>query len=97
MGLEGIPRVRNLSFNNIKMAGQRLLWVTSISPDKPVENLTVSNVMGTCRNAINVANIKNLILKSINVTGFEGDFIRTNNVTGPDIEKIKQPSDTMAG
>lgn len=93
-GPDAIPRVRNLTFTNIKTEARRFLWVTSISPDKPVENLNVSNVYGTCQEAISISNIRNLSLRNINLTGFTGDFIRMENVTGTNLEKIKTPRDT---
>lgn len=80
-GLDGIPHVANLSFTNIKMTAGNLLVATAIAPEKPVENLSVSNVTGTCTNGVNVANIKNLSLKNIQVTGFQGELVKSTNVT----------------
>jgi polygalacturonase len=96
-GLDGIPRVQNLTFNNLKTQARRLLWVTSISPDKPVEGLTLSDVTGTCQEPINISNMRNVVLRNINITGYTGDFIKAQNVTGPSFEKIKEPKDTAAG
>lgn len=94
-GPDGIPDVKNLTFTNIKTEARRLLWVTSIAPEKPVQNLSISNVTGICPEPINISNINNLSLKNIDVTGVSGDFIKAQNVTGPNFEKIKEPKDTV--
>src|SRR5262249_16700426 len=94
-GMDGFPRTGNFTFNNIKSQAEQLLLVTAIAPDKPMYGFKFTNISGTCKGAIKVSNIKNLMLKNINVTGYDGDFLTASNVTGPNIEKIKEPKDTM--
>jgi polygalacturonase len=95
-GEDAFPRVKNLTFNNIKTEAGRLLRVTSISPNRPVENFTLSNVTGKAQTAIDIKNMKDVKLINVDVSGYQGDFIRTENVTGPRIEQIKAPADTKA-
>ncbi|HVT90504.1 MAG TPA: glycosyl hydrolase family 28 protein [Tepidisphaeraceae bacterium] len=95
-GLAGIPHVTNISLNNIRTKAPTFVNGTTISPEKPVENVTLSNITGTSQRGINVANIKNLVLKNIDLTGFQGEFLQARNVTGPNIDKIKSPQDTTA-
>jgi hypothetical protein len=54
--------------------------------DKPVENLSVRNVSGTCRRAIRLANMRGVDLKEIQLTGFTGPMIQISNVTGSGLE-----------
>jgi hypothetical protein len=81
--------VKNLTFNNIKTQSPRLLRVTSISPQRPVENLTVSNVTGTAQVPIDIKNMKGVKLININLSGFEGEMVRSENVSELDTAQIK--------
>jgi polygalacturonase len=88
-GEDAYPRVKNLTFNNIKTQSPRLLRVTSISPQRPVENLTVSNVTGTAQVPIDIKNMKGVKLININLSGFEGEMVRSENVSELDTAQIK--------
>jgi polygalacturonase len=94
-GMDAFPRLANITLNNVKTQARDLFVVTAIAPEKPAENITFSNVTGTCRSGIKASNIKNFTLKNIDVSGYQGPFLTVENVTGPKIESIKEPKDTQ--
>jgi polygalacturonase len=75
-------RVRNISFNKVlvKDVGE-LVSVRNVTPEQPVEGLTLSEISGSCRKGITLSNVKNARLASLNLTGFQGQLLSTNNVT----------------
>ena len=75
-------RVRNISFNKVlvKDVGE-LVSVRNVTPEQPVEGLTLSEISGSCRKGITLSNVKNARLASLNLTGFPGQLLSTNNVT----------------
>jgi polygalacturonase len=94
-GVDAYPHLANITLNNVKTQARDLFVVTAIAPEKPAENITFSNVTGTCQNGIKAQNIRNFTLKNINVSGYQGPFLTVENVTGPKIESIKVPKDTQ--
>jgi polygalacturonase len=92
-GSDGLTQAGQITFSNIKVNVPTLLDARLLSPDKPLDGLSISNVTGTCRHAINLANIRNATLRDIHVTGYNGVFLTTTNVTG--LEKITSPDDTF--
>jgi polygalacturonase len=94
-GVDAYPHLANITLNNVKTQARDLFVVTAIAPEKPAENITFSNVTGTCQNGIKAQNIRNFTLKNINVSGYQGPFLNVENVTGPKIESIKEPKDTQ--
>lgn len=95
-GIAGWTPARNINFSNIKASVGTLLDEHLVSPEKPVDGLTISNVTGTCRRAISLANISNVTLRDIHVTGFTGAFLTKNNASGPGLDKIMTPEDTFS-
>ncbi|MGA3181131.1 MAG: glycoside hydrolase family 28 protein [Verrucomicrobiota bacterium] len=93
-GLAGWTPARRISFSNIKVNVTTLLDAHLVSPDKPLDGLSISNVTGVCRRAINLANITNATLRDILVTGYTGPFLTKTNATGPGLDKITTPDDT---
>ena len=86
-GIDGIPTIKNFSFNNIRVNNVPVLVDgSSVHPDKPLDGFTFTNVTGTCINGISLANIKNANLKNIVVTGYSGSLLGINNVTGKGLE-----------
>jgi hypothetical protein len=83
-GAAGLTEAGQITFSNIKANVGTLLDAHLISPDKPIEGLSISDVSGACRRAINLANIRNATLRGIHVTGYTGPFLTATNVTGPD-------------
>jgi polygalacturonase len=86
-GDEGIPRVRNFKFSNIRLHDcPQVADVTGVHSRKPLEGFALTNVTGNCAKGISLANIRNAELRDIRVTGFTGPLVSTFNVTGTGIE-----------
>ena len=52
-------------------------------PEKPVENLSVSDVTGTCQKAITISNARGVDLTNITVTGYKSkQLVTLDNVQG---------------
>ncbi len=83
----GLPSAKNLRFSNIRLANAgAVVEATQISPEKPVEGLSLSHVTGTCTKGITLANITGVELGDIHVTGFEGPVLATRDVQGTGLE-----------
>jgi polygalacturonase len=93
-GLAGLTAARGIAFSNIKVAVTTLLDEHSVSAQKPLDGLSISNVTGTCRRAITLANITDVVLRDIHVTGYTGAFLTRTNATGPGLDKIVTSGDT---
>jgi polygalacturonase len=86
-GEEGIPRLRNFRFSNVKLENcAALAEVTSIHPDKPLEGFSLTNVSGACGKGIALANIRKAEIRNIRISGFAGPLIAIHNVTGKGLE-----------
>jgi polygalacturonase len=85
-GLLGYPEGRNFSFANIRLAGGTLADISQVSAEKPLNNLTLENITGTCAKGIAMQHVNNAVLRRINVTGFAGPLVSTNAVTGTGLE-----------
>ncbi|HWB33514.1 MAG TPA: glycoside hydrolase family 28 protein [Acidobacteriaceae bacterium] len=82
-GLAGIPLFRNFKFSNVRVNDVPFLVdVTHIDPKKPLDELTLENITGTCKKGIELAYVKNAHLSGIKVTGFEGPLLATTHTTG---------------
>jgi polygalacturonase len=82
-GLDGIPAVRNIHFSDIRVKDvPTLVQATAISPQKPLDGFSLTNVTGTCSKGIFLANAKNVKLTNIAVKGYDGALLNTYNVTG---------------
>ena len=75
--------LKNISFQKIRVqeVGE-LVNATNISPARPGDGLTFSDISGTCARAISLANLTNVNLSKIRVTGFAGPLVTANNVSG---------------
>ena len=82
--IEKWARVRNISFNNIKVndVGE-LVTATNVPPERPIDGLSLSNITGTCRKGITLVNVVNVKVDGINVTGFQGPLLTTNTTSAP--------------
>lgn len=82
-GLLGYPCARNLSFNNVRLhdAGE-IVRAVNVSPEKPVQGLSLTNITGTAAKGMRFHHVRDLVLKNIDVTGCEDDYIVTEDVTG---------------
>src|SRR5262249_53020226 len=71
-GDDGIPTAKRFRFSNINVDCGTLVDAFSISPAKPVDGFSLSNVTGTCAKGITLANMTDVELADINVTGYDG-------------------------
>ena len=85
-GDAGYPVGRNFSFSNVRVDCGTLADVTKISPLKPLQGLTLSNITGKCQRGISLVNVSGARLSGIHVTGFTGPLLATDNATGTGLE-----------
>ena len=73
--------VKNVSFSHVTLNNVQALVVgTSVPKDRPLDDLTLSDITGNCNRGISLANVLNAKFDGINVTGYNGALFRTNNV-----------------
>src|SRR5207247_8052460 len=95
-GDDAVPHVANIKITGAKVNTDVLIEAKSVAAEKPVEGLSLSEISGTCKQAITLNNVRDVELKDIAVTGFTGPFITATNVTGPGIDNIHSPHDTIS-
>ncbi len=79
----GIPLARNLSFKDVRLHdASEIVKAVNISPEKPVQGLSLKNITGTAQKGMRFNHIRGLMLKDIDVTGYEGELITVEDVTG---------------
>ena len=82
-GLEGVPTVRNFTFERIKVTDAPVLVeAVNIHPDKPLDGFTLRNITGTAGKGMSLANMRNVTLANIDVTVAQGPKLAISNVTG---------------
>jgi polygalacturonase len=82
-GKDGIPTIKNFKFSHIHVTGVPILVHGSgITPDKPLEGFTLTDVTGTCAKGMTFANVNKIELRNIRVTGFVGHLLSISNVHG---------------
>ncbi|WP_225421228.1 glycoside hydrolase family 28 protein [Sphingomonas parva] len=82
-GLEGIPTVRNFTFERIRVKDVPILVeAVNIHPEKPLDGFTLRGIKGTCGHGITLANMRNVTLEAIDVNVFSGPKVAMANVTG---------------
>lgn len=91
LGDEGIPTAKNYRFNNIKVNCGTLVNATAISPSKPLDGLSLTNISGTCKKSIALTNITHVELKDLQVTGNDGPMLTIDNVQGTGLENAALP------
>jgi polygalacturonase len=90
-GLAGFPLGRNFSFTNVRVTNcTRLIDAKDISPQKPLEGLSLANITGNCTNGISLANISGAKLRDIRVNGYTGAFLTLTNVQGVGLQEPKR-------
>jgi polygalacturonase len=88
--VEKWTRMTNIRFNHIQVENiMDLVLAQNISPARPVDGLTLTDIHGTCRRALVLANMTNVMLANINVTGYQGAFLTQTNVQGSGLEMPK--------
>lgn len=86
-GHDGIPTVRNFTFERIKVTDVPVLVeAVNIHPDKPLDGFVLKDITGTAKKGMILANIKNVTLKNIDVQVAEGPKLAISKVTGKGLE-----------
>ena len=86
-GEEGIPRLRNFRFSNVRLQNApALAEATLIHPDKPLEGFSLTKVTGTCAKGVTLANVRKAEIRQIQITGLSGPLLGIHNVTGKGLE-----------
>ena len=79
-GLAGYPLGKNFRFSNVTVTNcPKLVDAKDISPEKPLDGLSLANITGACSSGITLANIMNAKWRDIHVTGFTGALITQTN------------------
>ena len=82
-GLAGYPAGKNFCFANVRVTNcTKLVEARDISPQKPLEGLSLADITGNCTNGISLANISGAKLHGIKVTGYAGSLLTLTNVQG---------------
>jgi len=86
-GDEGIPTAKNWRFSNVTVRDvPKLVQATELDPKKPLDELWLTNITGTCKEGIFLAHVRHAVLRDIRVTGFSGALLNTIDVTGKGLE-----------
>lgn len=86
-GLIGYPEARNLNFSDIHLVNATVLVEgAQISPDKPVDGLTIANVSGSVAKGITLAHMRNVSLKNIRASGYAEPLLRITDVQGAGLD-----------
>lgn len=86
-GLEGVPTVRNFTFERIRVKDVPVLVeAVQIHPDKPLDGFVFKDISGTSGRGMTLANMTNVVLENINVNVFSGPKLAIDNVTGRGLE-----------
>jgi polygalacturonase len=87
--LEKWPRVRNLSFTNVRVQDvTRLVAATNIPKERPLDGFALADISGDCARGLSLANMTNVNLSKINATGFSGPLVTTENVQGTGLDQL---------
>jgi polygalacturonase len=83
-------RIQNIHFSNVLVENvSDLVLAQNIPAAMPLDELSISNVMGTCGRAFRLANMTNVSLAAIKVTGYRSAFVTQTNVQGSGLEAPK--------
>jgi polygalacturonase len=79
-GLAGYPLGKNFRFAGVTVTNcPKLVDAKDISPEKPLEGLSLAHITGTCASGISLANIMDATLRDIHVAGFNGALVKQMN------------------
>lgn len=86
-GLIGYPTATRLAFSNVRLRNANaIVEAVQVSPEKPIEGLTLTNVTGTAAKGISIQHARGVVLRGIAVTGFTTPLLATSDVTGTGLE-----------
>jgi polygalacturonase len=66
-GPQGVPECRNVRLENVRTTCPVFIDAADVSPDKPVDGLTLVNVSGSCNRPIEIGNVSNMVWKNVTV------------------------------
>jgi len=90
-GLAGYPLGRNYRFTNVRVTNcMKLVDAKDVSPQKPLEGLSLANITGNCTNGISLGNISGAKLRGIRVTGYTGALLTLTNVQGVGLQEPRR-------
>jgi hypothetical protein len=79
-GEAGLTRFRNIRIRDVKVDSKYLFRVEG-TEEKPVENLEISRVTGSCQEGSVMQNVRGVTLRDIQISGITGPAYFTNNVS----------------
>ncbi|HKI70717.1 MAG TPA: glycosyl hydrolase family 28 protein, partial [Verrucomicrobiae bacterium] len=83
--------MKNIHFEHIQVKNVRdLVLARDVPAERPIENLSFSDIGGNCRHAFTLANMTNVVLSQINVVGYHGPLVTKTNVQGKGLEVQQQ-------
>lgn len=80
-GAAGLTNFSGITISNVKADAKNLVRVEA-TPEKPVENLILDNITGTCAHGFVLHNVHNIRIREIHLAGLSGPSLYTENVTG---------------
>ncbi|HEV2437771.1 MAG TPA: glycoside hydrolase family 28 protein [Verrucomicrobiae bacterium] len=76
-------RLSHIRFDHIRVDNvAHLVLANDIPSQRPVSDFSLTDVQGTCAQALNLANMTNVVLADIHVTDYHGPFLTKVNVQG---------------
>jgi polygalacturonase len=76
-------RLSHIRFDHVRVDNVAwLLLARDISPERPVNGFSLTDIQGTCDHALNLANMNDVVLADIHVTNYLGPFLTKVNVQG---------------
>lgn len=86
-GMEGIPTARNWRFSNVTVRDvAKLVQGTELDPRKPLDELWLTNITGTCNEGIFLAHARHAVLRDIRAKVSTGALLNAIDVTGEGLE-----------
>jgi hypothetical protein len=64
----------------------KLVQAIELDPRKPLDELWLTNITGTCKEGIFLAHVRHAVVRDIRVTGYTGALLNTIDVTGKGLE-----------
>jgi len=95
--VEQWARTQGIRFSHVEVRDVgTLVEARSIPADRPIDGLTLTDISGTCRQAIVLSHAKNVVLGGISVSGYAGPLTTFDDVSGTGLEAPAAPIPTEA-
>jgi polygalacturonase len=86
-GPQGLTKFQNITVSNARIHGKSAVRIIATA-ENPAENITLSDISGTCIEPWVFKNATGVTLKQIHVTGFAKDFLSLESTTGAGLDQI---------